>query len=99
MVTKTKVKTVTKMELVKKVAEQSKMTKKEALNAINGVTTVIREILKKGEKVQLIPFGTFEVRKRAAREGRNPRTGDKIKIKAHKVPAFRPGKALRDAVK
>ena len=67
--------------------------------AINALLEIITGNLKKKKSVRLIPFGTFEVRRRAGRTGRNPRTGEKIKIRARKVPAFRPGKALRDAVK
>ncbi|MBQ6530193.1 MAG: HU family DNA-binding protein, partial [Clostridia bacterium] len=66
--------------------------------AVAAVTASIGEALKKGDKVQLVGFGTFEVRKREARTGKNPRTGDTIKIKASKVPAFKAGKALKDSV-
>ena len=74
-------------------------TKKEASEAVNCVLETITKALKKKEEVTLIGFGTFTVRKRKARNGRNPQTGEKIKIKAKNVPVFRPGKALREAVK
>ncbi|MFZ2977193.1 MAG: HU family DNA-binding protein, partial [Lactococcus raffinolactis] len=75
------------------------LTKKDAEKAVNAVFASVSEFLAKGEKVQLIGFGTFETRERAAREGRNPQTGDSIKIAATTVPAFKAGKALKDAVK
>jgi nucleoid DNA-binding protein len=74
-------------------------TKKEASEAVNCVLETITKALKKKEEVTLIGFGTFTVRKRKARNGRNPQTGEKIKIKARNVPVFRPGKALREAIK
>ena len=88
-----------KQELIAKVAESADLTKKEAEKAVNAVFASVSEFLAKGEKVQLIGFGTFETRERAAREGRNPQTGDSIKIAATTVPAFKAGKALKDAVK
>lgn len=87
-----------KAELVSSVAEKASLTKKDAEKAVNAVFAIIEEALAKGEKVQLVGFGTFEVRKRAARKGRNPQTGAEIKIPAAKVPAFKAGKALKDAV-
>ena len=81
-----------KAELVDRVAKKTQLTKKD-------VSATIQEALKAGEKVQVIGFGNFEVRERAARKGRNPQTGKEIKIKASKVPAFKAGKALKDAVK
>ena len=75
------------------------MTKKDSEKAVNAFGEVVTEFLAKGEKVQLIGFGNFEVRERAARKGRNPQTGKEIKIAASKVPAFKAGKALKDAVK
>ena len=87
-----------KADLVGKVAEKAGLTKKDAEKAINAFVASVQEALVKKDKVQLIGFGTFEVRERAAREGRNPRTGDKIKIAASKVPAFRPGKAMKESV-
>ncbi len=87
-----------KAELINCVAEKAEMTKKDAEKAVNAVLEAIEEALKRGEKVQLVGFGTFEVRERAARTGRNPQTGEEIQIAACKVPAFRAGKALKDAV-
>lgn len=88
-----------KQELIAKVAESADLTKKDAEKAVNAVFASVSEFLAKGEKVQLIGFGTFETRERAAREGRNPQTGGSIKIAATTVPAFKAGKALKDAVK
>ncbi|MGO3372122.1 HU family DNA-binding protein [Pseudolactococcus laudensis] len=88
-----------KQELIAKVAESADLTKKDAEKAVNAVFASVSEFLAKGEKVQLIGFGTFETRERAAREGRNPQTGDSIKIAATTVPAFKAGKALKDSVK
>lgn len=88
-----------KKELIKAVAEASELTNKDAEKALNAVTAAITDTLKKGEKVQLVGFGTFEVRERAAKQGRNPRTGAAMEIPASKLPAFRAGQALKDAVK
>ena len=88
-----------KAELVENVAKKTGLTKKDATAAVEAVFGSIQDDLKKGDKVQLIGFGTFEVRNRAARKGRNPQTGEEIEIPASKVPAFKPGKALKDAVK
>ena len=88
-----------KQELVDSVAKATGLTKKDATAAVDAVFTSIEEALKNGEKVQLIGFGNFEVRDRAARKGRNPQTGEEIEIAASKIPAFKPGKALKDAVK
>lgn len=88
-----------KTDLINAVAEQADLTKKEAGLAVDAVFESIQSSLSKGEKVQLIGFGNFEVRERAARKGRNPQTGAEIEIPASKVPAFKPGKALKDAVK
>ena len=88
-----------KAELVSEVASKTKLTKKQVANTVDTILDSIQENLAKGEKVQLIGFGTFEVRHRAARKGRNPQTGDEIEIPASEVPAFKPGKALKDAVK
>ncbi|WP_437184448.1 HU family DNA-binding protein [Vagococcus intermedius] len=88
-----------KAELIEKVAEKADLTKKDATTAVDAVFSTIQELLADGEKVQLIGFGNFEVRDRAARKGRNPQTGKEIDIPASKVPAFKPGKALKDAVK
>ncbi|KIY22119.1 MULTISPECIES: HU family DNA-binding protein [Mesobacillus] len=88
-----------KTELINAVAEASELSKKDATKAVEAVFDSILNALKDGDKVQLIGFGNFEVRERAARKGRNPQTGDEIEISASKVPAFKPGKALKDAVK
>ncbi|PTX59897.1 nucleoid protein Hbs [Melghirimyces profundicolus] len=87
-----------KTELISQVAEKTNMTKKDATQAVDAVLDAITEALKNGDKVQLIGFGNFEVRERAARKGRNPQTGKEIDIPASKVPAFKPGKALKDDV-
>ncbi len=88
-----------KTELINAVAEASELSKKDATKAVDAVFDTILEALKAEDKVQLIGFGNFEVRERAARKGRNPQTGEEIEIPASKVPAFKPGKALKDAVK
>ena len=88
-----------KAELIESVMNAAELTKKDASAAVDAVLDAIQENLEKGEKVQLIGFGTFEVRERAARKGRNPQTNEEIEIPASKVPAFKPGKALKDAVK
>ncbi len=88
-----------KAELIDNVASSTGLTKKDATAAVDAVFSTIQETLAKGEKVQLIGFGNFEVRERAARKGRNPQTGKEIQIPASKVPAFKAGKALKDAVK
>ncbi|GAV24008.1 HU family DNA-binding protein [Carboxydothermus pertinax] len=85
-----------KAELVSVIAEKTEMTKKDAEKALNAVLAAIEEALKKGEKVQLVGFGTFEVKERAARKGRNPQTGQEIEIPASKVPVFKPGKLLKE---
>ncbi|MDA1475328.1 non-specific DNA-binding protein Hbs [Bacillus sp. CLL-7-23] len=87
-----------KTELINAVAEASELSKKDATKAVDSVFDTILEVLKNGEKIQLIGFGNFEVRERSARKGRNPQTGEEIEIPASKVPAFKPGKALKDAV-
>lgn len=88
-----------KTELVSVVSEKTEFSKKESAQIVDALFASIEEALAKGEKVQLIGFGTFEVRERATRKGRNPQTGAEIEIPASKVPAFKPGKALKDAVK
>lgn len=88
-----------KQDLIAEVAAKTGLTKKDSEKAVNAFGDVVTEFLAKGEKVQLIGFGTFETRERAAREGRNPQTGEAIKIAATVVPAFKAGKALKDAVK
>lgn len=88
-----------KTDLIAAVSERTELTKKDAGNAVNAVFDVIAETLASGESVQLIGFGNFEVRDRAARKGRNPQTGEEIDIPASKTPAFKPGKQLKEAVK
>ncbi|RMC25169.1 MULTISPECIES: HU family DNA-binding protein [unclassified Lactobacillus] len=88
-----------KAVLVTEIASKTGLTKKKVAATVDAIFSSIQKDLTKNEKVQLIGFGTFEVRKRAARKGRNPQTGDEIAIPASVVPAFRPGKALKDAVK
>ena len=88
-----------KTDLTNQVAEVTELSKKDAGKAVDAVFTSIQESLAKGEKVQLIGFGNFEVRERAARKGRNPQTGAEIDIAASKVPAFKAGKALKESVK
>ncbi len=86
-------------DLVAAIAEKAGTTKKDAEAALSATIDAITAALKSGDKVQLVGFGTFETRKRAAREGRNPQSGDKIKIAASTTPVFKAGKALKDAVK
>lgn len=88
---------MTKADLAAKVAELG-MTKKQAAEAVDAVVAAMKGALAKGESVRLVGFGTFSVKKRKARTGRNPRTGKPLKIPAKKVPAFSPGKGLKDAV-
>lgn len=88
-----------KSELIEKVASATDLTKKDASAAVEAVFDTITETLSNEEKVQIIGFGTFEVRERAARKGRNPQTGEEIQIPASKVPAFKAGKALKGSVK
>lgn len=87
-----------KTELVAALAEKTGASKKDTDNTLNAFTEVIIEALKRDGKVQLPGFGTFELRTRAARTGRNPHTGEAIEIAAAKVPAFKPGKGLKDAI-
>ncbi len=87
-----------KTELVAAIAEKTELSKKDSEKALKAFIDVVTESLQKGEKIQLVGFGTFEVIERAAREGRNPLTGEKMKIKASKAPKFKAGKALKDAV-
>ncbi len=87
-----------RMELVAAIAEKTELSKKDAEKALKAFTDVVAEELKKGEKIQLVGFGTFEVSERAAREGRNPQTGETMKIAASKSPKFKAGKALKDAL-
>ena len=87
-----------KAELIAAAAEKAELSKKDTEAAVNAIIDVITEALKKDEKVQLVGFGSFETRKRAARVGRNPKTSQAIKIPASKVPTFKAGKALKDSV-
>lgn len=87
-----------KTELVAAISEKTELTKKDSEKALKALIDVVAEELKKGEKVQLVGFGTFEVAERAAREGRNPQTGETMKIAASKAPKFKAGKALKDMV-
>lgn len=91
--------TIGKKELVKSVSETTGLNKDEAAKAVDAVFGTIETALQEGSKVQLIGFGTFEVRERAARTGRNPQTGEEMEIGASKVPAFKAGKGLKDAIK
>lgn len=87
-----------KAELIEAVADAAELNKAAATKAVDAMLNSVTAALKKGEQVTLIGFGTFEVRERAARAGRNPQTGAAIEIKASKAPAFKAGKALKDAV-
>lgn len=87
-----------KAEMIDAVADAADISKAAATRALDGALNSIAKALKKGESVTLVGFGTFSVRKRKARTGRNPRTGETINIKASKVPGFKPGKALKDAI-
>ena len=87
-----------KTELIAAVAEKTDLSKKDADAAVSAVLGAITDALKAGDKIQLVGFGTFEVRNRAAKQGRNPRTGETMIFPASKVPAFKAGKALKDAV-
>lgn len=88
-----------KVELVAAIAEKAELSKKDAEKALIAFTDTVKEELAKGEKIQLVGFGTFEVSERPARDGRNPQTGEAIKIAASKTPKFKAGKALKDAVR
>ena len=88
-----------KQDLINAVAERTALSKKDSTAVVDTVLDEIKETLANGDKLQLIGFGNFEVRTRSARKGRNPQTGETIEIPASKVPAFKPGKALKDAVK
>ena len=87
-----------KADLVAKVAEKSGVTKKDAEKAVAGIFAAVQEALAAGDKVQVLGLGTFEVKERAARTGRNPQTGEELQIAASKNPSFKPGKALKEAV-
>ncbi len=88
-----------KASIIAAIAEKAELSKKDAEKALTAFTATVEEALKNGEKVQLIGFGTFEVRDRAAREGKNPATGETIQIPASKVPTFKAGQALKDSLK
>lgn len=87
-----------KTELIAAIAAQAELSKKDSEKALKAFVDVVTSELKKGEKIQLVGFGTFEVSERSAREGRNPQTGKTMKIEACKAPRFKAGKALKDAV-
>ena len=87
-----------KTELIAAIAEKTELSRKDAEKALKAFTEVVEEELKKGEKIQLVGFGTFEVSERAAREGRNPQTGETMQIAASKSPKIKAGKALKDAI-
>lgn len=87
-----------KTEFIAAIANKTELSKKDSEKAVKAFIEVVSEELKKGEKIQLVGFGTFEVSERAAREGRNPRTGEKMAIAASKAPKFKAGKALKEAV-
>ncbi len=87
-----------KSELVEEISNKTEMTKKVTEESLNALVEVIKEALQKGDKVQLVGFGSFETRKRAARKGRNPQTGEEMKIAASTVPVFKAGKALKDTI-
>jgi DNA-binding protein HU-beta len=91
-------KRMNKGEFVNAVSDAADLSRADAANAVDAMVSVITKALKKGDSVTLVGFGTFQVRKRAARQGRNPKTGETIKIKASKNPSFKAGKALKDAV-
>ncbi|PQP82282.1 DNA-binding protein [Paenibacillus sp. PCH8] len=88
-----------KSDLITNVSEATELSKKDVTKAVDAVFEAIAEALQSGDKVQLVGFGNFEVRERSARKGRNPQTGEEIEIPASKIPAFKPGKALKDGIK
>ena len=90
---------MTKAELVERISKDAKISKRAAEAALNSFMASVRDSLRKGKRVSLVGFGTFAVGRRAARNGRNPQTGETIKIKATKVPKFKAGKVLKDAVR
>ncbi|ABA58244.1 Histone-like DNA-binding protein [Nitrosococcus oceani ATCC 19707] len=87
-----------KSELIESVADAGNLTKAAAARAVDSVIEAVTDALRRGDQVTIVGFGTFSVRDRAARTGRNPQTGEEIKIKASKMPSFKAGKALKDAV-
>jgi DNA-binding protein HU-beta len=92
-------KQMNKSDLITHVSEATELSKKDVTKAVDAVFEAISEALQNGDKVQLVGFGNFEVRERSARKGRNPQTGEEIEIPASKIPAFKPGKALKDGIK
>lgn len=90
---------MTKAEFVARIAKDAKISKRAAEAALDSFVAGVRDSLKKGKRLSLVGFGTFSVGRRAARNGRNPQTGEAIKIRAAKVPKFKAGKALKDAVR
>ncbi len=89
---------MTKAELIEEITTKTELPRRDVTDIVDNFLESVKSALAKGEKVQLIPFGSFEVRKRKAREGRNPKTGEKLMIAARNVPAFHPGKDLRESV-
>jgi DNA-binding protein HU-beta len=87
-----------KAELIEAMADSADISKAAAGRALDGMVDAITDAMKKGDTLSLVGFGTFSVKERAARDGRNPQTGETIKIKASKIPSFKAGKALKDAV-
>ncbi|MET0026881.1 MAG: HU family DNA-binding protein [Candidatus Thiodiazotropha sp.] len=87
-----------KAELIEAMAESADISKAAAARALDGMVNAVTEAMKAGDTLSLVGFGTFSVKERAAREGRNPQTGETIKIKASKIPSFKAGKALKDAI-
>lgn len=87
-----------KSELIEHIADNAKLSKAEAGRALHAVTAAITDTLRSGKSLQIMGFGTFEVKRRASRQGRNPRTGDSVRIEESKAPKFRPGKELKAAV-
>lgn len=90
--------TVNKNDLIASVAEQAKLSRKDSERAVNAVVDTIQKALARGDKVSLVGFGTFEVRQRRARTGRNPQTGEPVRIPATRVPSFKAGKGLKEAI-
>ncbi|WGO82189.1 HU family DNA-binding protein [Arsenophonus apicola] len=88
-----------KTELINQIAEKADLTKKDSEKALNAFIETVTEALKAGDEVQLVGFGSFQVKARAAREGRNPKTGEALKIAASNVPSFKAGQKLKDAIK
>lgn len=87
-----------KSDLINALADEAGLSKSDATDAVEGLVTCVTNALKAGDQVSLVGFGTFQVKRRAARQGRNPRTGETIQIAASNVPGFKAGKALKDAV-